>query len=294
MSENKGILFFAENNSRINYLQLAILAAKCVKANMGESTKIAVVTTIDSEKWIDDKDTLKIFDHIIFQDPQDASNIRTYSDTQYYSIQDSFKNSSRSNAYLLSPFDETILMDVDYLVLNDSLNNIWGNAEDFLINNSAIGLNHKQLDGPEFRLNPYGIRMYWATLIYFKKTQKSRLIFELVDHIRTCWDYYKHVYDFAGTIFRNDFAFSIAIHMLSGFKDSGDFVKSFPNGDILTALELDQFISFDKKDSVRFFMNDRKENHKFYLTKIKGVNVHCLNKISLLNNMTKCLEAFNE
>lgn len=102
MNENRGILFFAENNSRINYLQLAILAAKCVKANMGESTKIAVVTTKESEKWIDDKDTLKIFDHIIFHDPQNTANIRTYSDTQYYSIQDSFLNGSRSNAYSLS------------------------------------------------------------------------------------------------------------------------------------------------------------------------------------------------
>ena len=289
---SRGVLLFAENNNRLNYLKLAIIAAKCIKNNMGEDTKVSVVTTQKSIDWFSDKSVLLIFDTVIVRDPQTAAkaNLRVFRDTRYYSVQDLFLNTTRSSAYALSPYDETILVDVDYFVLNDSLNAVWGNHEEFLINKQAHSLMHTPLSGPEFRLNPYGIRMYWATLIYFKKGPKAKLIFELVDHIKECWDYYKHVYDFPGTLYRNDFAFSIALHMLNGFSDDTDFVKPFPIDHILTAIDTDQFIDFEDKTTVKFFVNDEKENHKFYVTKVKDVNVHCLNKLSILNKADEILK----
>ena len=293
---SRGVLLFAENNKRLNYLKLAVIAAKCIKNNMGESTNVAVVTTQQSINWFkEDADQLKIFDKIIIRDSQvDASeNLRLYRDTRYHSVQDLFLNKNRFSAYALTPYDETILVDADYFVLNDSLNAVWGNNEEFLINKKAHSLMHVPLSGPEFRLNPYGIRMYWATLIYFKKGPKAKFVFELVDHIKECWDYYKHVYDFPGTLFRNDFAFSIALHMLNGFSDDEDFVKPFPMDHILTALDTDQFIDFEDKKTVKFFVNDEKENYKFYVTKVRDVNVHCLNKISILNKAEEILKAIS-
>ncbi len=292
---SRGVLLFAENNKRLNYLKLAIIAAKCIKNNMGQETNVAVVTTQSSIDWFTDKSVLDIFNDVIIRDPQqDAQeNVRTYRDTRYHSVQDLFLNKSRASAYELSPYDETILVDVDYFVLNDSLNAVWGNQEEFLINKKAHSLTHRPLSGPEFRLNPYGIRMYWATLIYFKKCPKAKLIFELVDHVKECWDYYKHVYDFPGTLYRNDFAFSIALHMLNGFTDDTDFAKPFPVDHILTAIDTDQFIEFEDKTTMKFFVNDEKETYKFYVTKVKAVNVHCLNKISILNKADEILKVIS-
>ena len=292
---SRGVLLFAENNHRMNYLKLAVIAAKCVKNNMGSDVKVAVVTTNGSIGWFKDEKDLDVFDEIIISDPQQdvAKNLRVYRDTRYHAIQDLFLNKNRASAYDLSPFDETILMDVDYFVLNDSLNKVWGSQEELMINAKAHSLLHQPLSGPEFRLNPYGIRMYWATLIYFKKGTKGKLLFDLVFHIKECWDYYKHVYDFPGGLFRNDFAFSIAIHMLNGFTDAPNFARPFPSDSILTAIDTDQFIKFDDKTTASFFANDPHATHKFYLSKIKGVNVHCLNKISVLNKADEILEVLS-
>ena len=294
---NRGILLFAENNERIDYLRLAILCAKCIKNNMGSETKVSVVTTKGSWNNLSKVGTeleslaKTLFDKVIFtNNTYDIDNSRIYRDTQYHQVTAQFLNRSRSSAYELSPYDETILIDVDYFVLNGSLNHVWGSNEDFIINKSAKTLLHKPLTGPEFRLNPFGIRMYWATVIYFKKSEKARLIFDLVSHIKEAWNYYRHVYDFPGGLYRNDFSFSIALHMLNGFVDDDSFVKSFSDPEILTAIDTDQLISFDDKNTIRFYANDPVENWKFYVSKIRGVNVHCLNKISILNNFDKILE----
>ena len=294
---NRGILLFAENNERIDYLRLAILCAKCIKNNMGSETKVSVVTTKGSWNNLSKVGTeleslaKTLFDKVIFtNNTYDIDNSRIYRDTQYHQVTAQFLNRSRSSAYELSPYDETILIDVDYFVLNGSLNHAWGSNEDFIINKSAKTLLHKPLTGPEFRLNPFGIRMYWATVIYFKKSEKSKLIFDLVSHIKEAWNYYRHVYDFPGGLYRNYFSFSIALHMLNGFVDDDSFVKSFSDPEILTAIDTDQLISFDDKNTIRFYANDPAENWKFYVSKIRGVNVHCLNKISILNNFDKILE----
>lgn len=301
MSEStRGILLFAENNDRINYLKLAILSALCVKNNLGKDTKVSVVTNHFSLAWLDNETkefVENLFDKIIIsEDPgfdgevMRPANMRVYRDTQYYSVTSQFLNHSRSNAYSLTPYDETLLVDVDYFILNDQLNSVWGCNEDFLINKSAKSLLHEELTGPEFRLNPFGIRMYWATLIYFKKTEKAKLVFDLVEHVKDAWNYYKHVYDFPGDLYRNDFAFSIALHMLNGFSSDDDFVKSFPDPSILTAIDTDQFIDFDDKQTARLFANDPVVRHNFYVSKIKEVNFHCLNKISILNKYSQLLE----
>lgn len=301
-TSQRGVLLFAENNEKINYLKLAILSATCVKNNMGSDTKVSVITNDYSLGWLNEKEraTLKrLFDKVIVIDNSmafdldKAENVRLYRDTQYYSIKSQFLNKSRSSAYELSPYDETLLVDVDYFVLNNSLNTLWGGIEDFAINKSANSLLHAPLDGPEFRLNPFGIRMYWATVIYFKKCEKSKLIFDLVEHIKETWDYYRHVYDFPAGLYRNDFAFSIALHMLNGFIDDDDFVKSLPDPAILTATDRDQMINFEDKKTISFLANDPRETYKYYVSKVRGVNVHCLNKLSILNKFDSILETLS-
>jgi hypothetical protein len=196
--------------------------------------------------------------------------------------------------YDLSPFEETLLLDSDYLICNDSLKHVWGSVEEIMINRSAIGLNHQPLVGQEFRLNPFGIKMYWATAIYFKKGEKARTLFKLVDHIKDNWEFYKLTYDFGGNLFRNDFAFSIAIHILNGFVESDDYVVSLPDPSILTALDFDQFYKINSPSDLSFFMNDKAETWKFYTTRLKGLNVHCMNKISLINSMPRIMEVLDE
>ena len=287
---SRGVVIFGINNTKVDYVQLAVMAAGFVKKNM-PGTSVTLIT--DESSYNDDMFKGKIrvkhhFDNIILVPSsfkEEFPNKRRYSDTRYYSVEDTFRNESRSLAYELSPYDETLLVDSDFLICNNVLSTVWGCEEEIMMNSKATSLLHAPLEGDEFRLNPFGIRMYWATVIYFKKGEKAKLLFDLVEHIRENWDFYKLTYDFPGHLYRNDYAFSIAIHILNGFVESDDFVSPLPDNTILTALDTDQFFRIRSPSDLSFFVNDKKENWKFYANRIKGLNVHCMNKLSLINNM---------
>lgn len=285
---SRGVVLFGINNARINYVQLAIMAKSFIKRNM-PGTKVCLITDTDSLcanlSATDEFDDVKT----IYDAKELFYNRRTFKDTHYHEVLDRFRNETRSLVYDLSPYDETLLVDCDYLVANNSLSAVWGSQEDVLINKSATSLLHKPLQGPEYRLSPYSIRMYWATVIYFKKSKKAELLFNLVQYIKEHWEYYRALYDFPGNLFRNDYAFSIAIHILNGFSETEEFAPSLPIPSIVSALDTDQFYKINAPDDFTFYANDPAENWKFYLTRLKGVNVHCMNKISLLNNMNSIM-----
>lgn len=283
---------FGLNNGQVDYLQLALISAKFAKKNLGKETSIALITDENTLKDADMSEVSSLFDHIIKLDVQEKfQNTRQYKDTRYYTVQAKFRNETRSSVYDLSPYDETVLLDSDYLICSDMINQVWGTCEDVLINRDALGLMHEPLHGDEYRLNSFGIRMYWATLIYFRKSQKAEQLFKLVEHIKENWDFYKLTYDFPGSLFRNDYAFSIAIHILNGGVDDAENFAAFPNPKILTALDTDQLYTVNSHNDLILFANDRKENWKFLATRVKGVDVHCMNKFSILNNADRIKEA---
>ena len=291
----KGIVLFGVNNSRVDYIQLAVMAAAFIKKNM-PGTDICLITDIHSQRHHEGKKIYplsKFFSNVVIlsEDIKETfENKRAYRDTRYYHVDDKFRNETRSLVYDLSPFDETLLLDTDYLICNNVLSSVWGCDEDVMINRNAIGLLHDPLKSEEFRLNPFGIKMYWATAIYFKKGPKAELLFNLVQHIKENWDFYKLTYDFPGGLFRNDYAFSIAIHILNGFVESNDYVSSLPDDTILTGMDIDQFYGIHSPNELSMFINDKSETWKFYATRLKGLNVHCMNKLSLLNHMDTIME----
>jgi hypothetical protein len=294
---SKGIVIFGVNNERVDYVQLAIMAATFVKKNM-PGTDVCLISDENSvvvSGGIDE--LLKTFSHVQIipeNTVEQFENKRAYKDTQYYHVVDRFRNETRSLVYNLSPFDETLLIDSDFLIMNNNLSKIWGSVEDVMINNQALGLNHNELHGQEFRLNPFGIKMYWATLIYFRKGEKAQTLFNLVDHIKDNWDFYKLTYDFPNHLFRNDYAFSIAIHILNGFLENSNYVVSLPEPIILSALDTDQFFDIQSPTEICLFVNDMKEAWKYSAIKTKGLNVHCMNKLSLINHMDKIMGTLNE
>lgn len=294
---SKGILFFATNNAKVNYLKIAYTNALMCKRNLG-ALPISVITSSQSiDECPDIKDSFNaIFDQIIIDDKTTGNdNIRRYSNTQYYSVDDRFINTNRNSAYELSPYEETLLLDVDFLIQDSSMNVIWGSVEDFMINDSALDIDHTQLLGEEFRLNPTGIKMVWATAIYFKKTERVKAIFDMVSFIKEHWDYYKLLYGFGGYLFRNDFAFSIALHIMNAFLENDEF-KKLPTPFILTSTDRDHIHEVGD-GYIKIMYNDMKfqnqnHEHAFFLTKIKGHNIHIMNKLSLVTFLDTLIEIY--
>jgi hypothetical protein len=145
-----------------------------------------------------------------------------------------------------------------------------------------LGLDALRVDGlpmepAEIRLSDTGPRMYWATVTYFKKCELASTFFAMVEHVAENWDYYTIVYGLPSKIFRNDYAFSIATHVINGH-GVGDLIKPIPFK-LFTVTDRDKIHSFG--DGITFLVNDRDERWKHHLVKVR-TDVHCMNKYSMM------------
>ena len=126
---NKGLLFFAHNNPEIDYLKLACVSSSMARYNLGLEN-ITVVTDSNSLEYTSKIINVdKYIPNIILTDKDQEfkrRNFRNFRDTNHTVKSLSFYNANRCDAFDITPYDETIILDVDYLILSDSLNNCWG------------------------------------------------------------------------------------------------------------------------------------------------------------------------
>lgn len=281
---SKGVLIFANNNGAINYFEIAMLNASLISKHM--KVPVSVVTdtgTDDYHRTIYGDLVDKLFDKIIHCDAEENQS-RTFRNTQYWSVEAPWKNTTRPRAYDLSPYDETIMIDADYLIGSDELNLLWGGEEDYIISKNAKLLNGDDLNLSDKRLSPTGIDMYWATMVYWKKGKGAKILFDLVDHVREHYVEYQGIYNFPGKIYRNDYAFSIAIHILNGWTSHDNSIAPT----ILSSFDGDECIEIG--DGFRMLVNDTEATYLYYPVGVRGINLHIMNKLSLCNLIPAYLE----
>ena len=197
-------------------------------------------------------------------------------------------NHDRGTVYDLTPFDETLVMDTDFLVGNDLLLNAFNTDEDFLIYRHITDLNFERNDEYRFnKISDRSIDMYWATVFYFKKTQRTKLFFDLVNHIKENWLYYRLVYQIPEVTYRNDFSFSIAIHLMNGYQRT-NWPKILP-GKLWFTTDVDVLVKMD--DEHYTFLLDKKNWRGHYnVGSIKDANIHIMNKFSLDRAISEVLD----
>ena len=184
-AKSKGVVIFATNTADTDYVGIAEQNARLVKHYMGLPTTI-----------VSAEDT--------------GSNQRFSTDTGRFV---EWKNFGRHEAYEASPYDETIVLDADYLVFDDSLCKLFNCNFDYLLFNKNRYVNIEQQ--PSI-MGPHSLPYVWATAFLFRKTEPARLFFELVGKIKRNYDYYRLLYNIREGNFRNDYAFAIAHYVLSG------------------------------------------------------------------------------
>jgi hypothetical protein len=160
---------------------------------------ITVITDPETHEY------LKQFDWVDFKtiEPQKGNTID----------QKPWYNLERHKAYDLSPYDNTILLDIDYFCYTDQLLSYAETEHDFWVHDQVYDVTGK--GSYEFSRNSI-IPMLWATVIVFKKTQRVKAIFETVAHVKQFYQYYCTLYRIDFGNFRNDYAFSIAAHQIEG------------------------------------------------------------------------------
>jgi len=183
--KSKGVVIFATNTAETDYVGIAEQNARLIKHCMGLPTTI-----------VSAKDT--------------GSNRRFSTDSGTFV---EWKNFGRHEAYAASPYDETIVLDADYLVFDDSLLRLFGSNFDYLLFDKNRYVNIPQQPSV---MGPHSLPYVWATAFAFRKTERARLFFELVGMVKRNYDYYRLLYNIREGNFRNDYAFAIAHYILNG------------------------------------------------------------------------------
>jgi hypothetical protein len=251
---SKGVLIYAFN-SNFDYVRSAKFAAKQVKKFLNLPVTLVTDENIDG------------FDSIIKIDKGKCS-IRSYrtSDGKTESLE--WFNQNRTSAFELSPYDQTLLIDADYFMFNDSLKVMFDTNSEFAcfkeINDVSNIVSEKS------RLSQISIPMQWATVIYFTKCNFSKSVFEFIEIIKNNCNYYSLLYGFNNATYRNDFALSIALQALSGYSTNN--YNQLP-GKLHTILSFIDIIEVKENNIVYFWNNE--------LSRIINTNVHCINKKAL-------------
>lgn len=290
----RGILMFAHNNDEIDYFKLAVLNAALIKKNL-DIHDITVVTDKGSydyaknamgKKFVDSK----ISNIIIVDKDHDfkRQNKRTYKDTIHKTQTLSFYNVNRCDAYDLSPYDETILIDADFLILSDTLNRCWGHENEVMMSWDYQDVMPDRVDNTLPRLNDLGITMYWATVVYFRKTHYAETFFNFVKHVKDNRTYYSDLYKWKGFTYRNDYSFSIAAHMMSGFIDKGFSELPFK---LYKSWDTDNIHSVANPNELVLYLEKPASPGDFILLRWKDVDIHIMNKWAINRISDKLLEA---
>jgi|MesohylFT_1024984.scaffolds.fasta_scaffold09086_2 hypothetical protein len=273
----RGVLIFAQNNSEIDYAKISLFAAEQVKRHL--NVPVSLIT--DSKDWLlqSQPTAADVFDQFITT-WTDTQQTKRFYDGTLASKTLTWKNLNRSDCYDLTPYDETLVIDSDYIINSSNLAKIWDNVNDFLIYQDSFDLAQWRDDRSFRYLNQYAIPFYWATAFYFKKSKVNQAFFDLVKHVKQNWGYFRALYNIDSTVFRNDFAFSIAIHMMGT-----DFAKSLPGKMNYT---LDRDVLVDIEDTTLKFLVEKKNYSGEYIaTKTKDLDMHVMNKYSLTRYLNK-------
>lgn len=269
-----GAVIFAQNNSKIDYTKLAVYSALRVQKYLD----IPVTLITDNKKWLIANYDHQTFDQIVELQPSTDNQQKRFYDGSLSSSVLDWKNFSRSSVYDLTPYDTTLVLDSDYIISSDILKKSFNTIHDFQIYRKSFDLAGWRNTYEFERINPYSIPFYWATVFVFKKSLLTQTLFDLINYIKSNWLYFRTLYSIDYDLYRNDFAFSIAINILNG-KTNGEFAVDLP-GKMTYTTDKDILLKVDG-DQINFLLE--KEGHlgEYIAAKTNGLDVHVLNKYSL-------------
>jgi len=194
----QGVMVYCINTDQYRYDRIAAKTVPLLVENLG--MPITVVTNEDTRPYLP---VMESVDHVVIEN-QTGNSINGKP----------WHNLDRHRAYDLSPYDKTLLVDIDFFCYSDNLLTLFDTDHDFLVHDQVHDVTGK--DSYNFR-RASAIPMVWATLIFFKKSMYARAIFDMVGYIKANYQFYCDLYRIDFTNFRNDYAFAIALQQINGF-----------------------------------------------------------------------------
>jgi hypothetical protein len=194
----KGVLLFCFDTAEVQYHRILERCVALIKQNL--RLEITVVTDYGTYKKLKPLG----FINYKFIEPE-LGNTKNGSE---------WRNVDRHMAYELSPYDVTLVMDIDYFSFTDNLRQFLDTDYDFLVSKDA----HDLTNVGSFDMRKWSmIDMVWATVFVFKKGPKARRIFDTVKYVKQYYHHFNEMYRIRAKNFRNDYAFAIALQQVNGF-----------------------------------------------------------------------------
>jgi hypothetical protein len=200
----QGAVIFAVGNAAIDYVAMAAWSARRIERFLKLPTTLITDQEVDST----------MFDQVIRITSVPGDRTRWFSDLDQ-SVP--WHNLDRCDAYDLSPYDRTLLLDADYVINSERLRLIMDHVDRFWC------YRHAYTAGVGQTFDTFGRHqhpMSWATVMMFGRGRQSEFIFDSMRMIRDNWQHYRDLYHIDPPLFRNDYALSIALPLVNGHVQS--------------------------------------------------------------------------
>ena len=280
----KGVIIFAKNNEQFNYIKQAEVAALMAKHYLDVPVSLI---TLESDYRLNYQGpfTNNIWDNVIYLDNVDVdSNKRAvYIDNKPEKI--TWYNLDRLLAYDLSPYDETILIDSDYLIQNSVLSNVWGSVEPMLMNTDSRLPSKQQEHIYEKVITDGYPSIHWFTVCYFRKCKETENWFTIAKEIKENNDFYSTTFNSPYSFYRNDITAAIASHIMNGYTDG--WIKPLPTRQI-NSYPPENIIDINK-GSITINTGSAEVPSPVLL---KDTNVHLLNKFEIEKYYDRFIELY--
>lgn len=256
-----GALIFAYNNDEIDYVSLAAWSAARIRRHL--DIPVALVT---------DRPTDHEFDRVIIH-ASPATHTRWFSDLGRRVI---WNNQSRPDAWDLSPWDRTLMLDADYVVASDQLRLLLADttAQILCHRHATDAAGSHDFDSLN-RFGRYHMPMYWATVMLFDRSSHSRHVFDCMKMIRDNWSHFKNIYQDRAKNYRNDHALSIALNTVNGHQLGIDHIP-WSLVSVLPEYRLQQ------TDADRFRIDFVRGDNRAAWLEIADQDFHAMGKQSLM------------
>lgn len=261
-----GALIFAFNNEHTDYVRMAAWSAGNIRRHLG--IPVAVVTNVP------DHDLVKSSFDVVIDTAAESGGTRYFSDIGH-SV--TWYNAGRVDAYVLSPWDQTLVLDADYVVAGDELKKVLAMPQAFACHrwSSSVNGDHNFYQGNNWFGRP-AMPMYWATVMMFRRSSTAEYIFDCMNMVRDNWSHYRDLYHIDRATYRNDYALSIALGIVSGHTQSVDAIPW-----TLLAVLPEHTISQVESDMYEVTYQDS-HNRPKYLA-FNGIDLHVMCKHHLEN-----------
>lgn len=283
-----GALLFAHNSRDIDYALIALISGGLAKKHL--NIPVTLVSDESTVEWMKQSGIYEIantvFESIVVVEKPVSNNSRRLYDGAENTKIVPFTNANRADAWNLTPYERTLLIDCDYFIFSDRLSEYLQVDADVLISsaiNDIVGTT--RVGYHDKYVSDTGVHLYWATTVIFTKNSQSRSFFDMVNYVKENYEYYADLFRFDPRQYRNDISFSVAKHILDGFETTNQ--SSLPP--VLTAIDKDILHSVGTDGKLTLLVSSTLGSD-YCAASFRNCDIHIMNKQSVVRNAKALLE----